>query len=225
VAAGLIVVDALAEPDELRDAEIVAQQHLDFAALQARVAVGVEHALLGEERGALAVDVQRAAFDDERRAITLEALDLEHLTCHLLILIPGKVQPVRESAPGVEVPVDAAHRALRAGDARGSHVAHPGVVVRHLDEAHPRRQQRARGAIVRRRHADRYRLEAGDGACYLRKGELGGTRGIAPVVGPLRPQQPAARVRRELRRHRKAVRGGRTGERAGHCRRRLLRNP
>ena len=73
----------------------------------AGIAVRVEQALLGGEAGALPVDVDRTALEHEGGAIAVHALDLEHLSGHLVVAVPGKIQAAVETAPGVEGPVDA----------------------------------------------------------------------------------------------------------------------
>src|SRR5207245_4031354 len=72
VSAGLVVEYAPAQPDDVTHAEVLAQQPLDVGALEARIAVGVEEALLGDERRAFPVDVHGAAFVHHWRAIALE---------------------------------------------------------------------------------------------------------------------------------------------------------
>ena len=51
---------------------------LDLRAVERRVAVRVEQALLGDEQRALAVGVDRSALEHERRAVPSDALDLAH---------------------------------------------------------------------------------------------------------------------------------------------------
>ena len=65
VAVGLVGVDALGQPDDLLDVQVVAQVLLDLLARQVRVAAGAEQALLGGDDGALAVHVERAALHDD----------------------------------------------------------------------------------------------------------------------------------------------------------------
>ena len=60
------------------------------------------------------------------------------------------VREVLVLGPRVEAPVDTAPLPLSVGDERGTHVPHPGVVVRHLDHAYYGWQQRARGGPARR---------------------------------------------------------------------------
>jgi hypothetical protein len=51
--------------------------------------------------------VNRAAFIDDVGTVAIVAFDLEDLVCDEIVLVPGKVEATRKSAPGVEAPVDA----------------------------------------------------------------------------------------------------------------------
>src|SRR4029077_406562 len=163
VPVGLIVEYTLAEPDEVAHAQVVAQLPLDVAALEVRIAIGVQQAFLGDQRRALTVDVDGAAFVHQRGAVAIEPLDVQHLARHEIILVPRKIQSPGQAAPRVEAPVDAAYGAAPVHYAGGPDITHPGIIVRHLHHAHALGQQRARGAVVRGRRPDRDRLELRDG--------------------------------------------------------------
>src|SRR5579862_141954 len=79
VAAGLVVENSAAQPDDAADAKVFAQLQFHRGAIESGVAVAVEQALFRHQRGPLPVDVDGAALVDERRAIALEPLDLEDL--------------------------------------------------------------------------------------------------------------------------------------------------
>src|SRR4029077_14304649 len=132
VPVGLIVEHSLAEPDDVAHAQIVAQLPLHVAALQVRIAIGVEQAFLGDQRRAPAVDVDGAAFVHQRSAVAVEPLDVQYLARHELVLVPGKIQSPGKAPPGVEAPVDAAYRAAPIHHAGGPDITHPGIIVRHL---------------------------------------------------------------------------------------------
>jgi hypothetical protein len=149
VAAGLVFDDPVPQPDDDAHSQVVAQISFDLGLRESRIAIRIQQALFGDESGTLAVHMNRAAFVDERRAITRAAFDLEHLLRDLVVLVPREVQTAREAAPGVEAPVNAAPRSRLAGDERRSDVAHPGVVVRDLDDPDRRGKQRARVLIER----------------------------------------------------------------------------
>jgi len=136
VAAGLVVHHAPAEPDDLAHAQVFAQPPLDVAALTVRIAVGVEQALLGDERRALTVDVDGTALVNDRGAVAIETLGLEHLARDQIVLVPGKIQAATQAAPGVEVPIDTAHGAAAVHDTGWADIAHPGVIVGHFHDAH-----------------------------------------------------------------------------------------
>ena len=100
---------------------------------RARVAVGVQQALLGHEQRALAVDVDRAALVHERRAIAVQALDLEHLARHGIVVVPGAVRCPPQALKRQSTP----RRTPRASTTNGgTDVAHPGIVARDLHHAH-----------------------------------------------------------------------------------------
>jgi len=52
VPVGLIVEHSVAEPDDVAHAQVVAQLPLDVAALEVRIAIGVQQAFLGDQRRA-----------------------------------------------------------------------------------------------------------------------------------------------------------------------------
>src|SRR4029077_17765626 len=156
-------------------------------ARQLGVAIAVEQALLGHERGALPIDVYRASFVDERRAIAREALDLEHLAGYQVVLIPGKIQAAAQPSPGVEAPVDTAHLTAPIEDTGRSDIAHPGIVVRHLHEPYALIEEAARHEEVSGRNPHGDRLKLRNRQRHLRESALRRTRRLAPVVGPVRP--------------------------------------
>ena len=93
-----------------------------------------KQALVGHDKGALAVDGDGAALEDHVvGTIATAAGELSHLEGDLLVLVPRKVQAVDEAAVGVEVPVVGALLALAVDDVGGGGVAEPGVVGGHLD--------------------------------------------------------------------------------------------
>ena len=63
MAVGVVVEQALAEPDHALEAEVVLKPALDVLVGRAGVAVRVEQALLGRDDGARSVVVDRAAFE------------------------------------------------------------------------------------------------------------------------------------------------------------------
>ena len=67
VAVGVVAGDALAEPQHLADAEEIAQRAFQVGPRLARVAVGVQQALLRRHHDAGAVDVDRSAFEHQPR--------------------------------------------------------------------------------------------------------------------------------------------------------------
>jgi hypothetical protein len=186
---------------------------LDVRTGQLGIPIRVQQALFGHERGTLPVHMDGAAFIDDWRAVTIQALDLEHLLGHGVILAPWKVQPAVQSAPGIEAPVDSTPLSLAVGDDGRPHVAHPRVVMRHLDHTDRRGQQVAGEFEMRGGYTHADGLEACDGRRHVGKRLLRRLRARAPVVRAFRPQHPAASMRSEFGGHGIAV-----GERRGlHC--------
>ena len=206
VAVGLLGVDAVAQPEHLLAAEIVAEHALDGAAVHVGVAPLGQQAHLGREHGTLAVDVDRAALEHEALgAVGVDALDLADLLRDLIVEIPREIEPVDKAAPGVERPVHGAHAAVVIDEERRPAVADPGVVARHLDDAHGTRQALARVLVLRRGDADRHGFKLQNGRRHVQKSFLRGLGAVAPVVVALRPEHPDAGLRLKLRRHPVAV--------------------
>ena len=217
VAVGLLGVDAVLDPDDLRDVEVLLELVLHVALElvgpglvlgHAGVAAGVEQAHLGGHEGALAVDVDGAALDDQRLGtIATHARELCHLEGDLLVLVPGEVEAVLEAAVGVEVPVDGADLARVVDDVGGAGVADPGVVGGHLDHVDVLVlvEDGLGVGVVDLVDAHVDGLELRDGAGDRRVLLLGGLGAPGPGVGAVRPGHPGARLRLELSRHTEAV--------------------
>ena len=210
VAVGLVGVDAVAQPEDLFAAEIVAEHMLDRAAVHGGVAPLGQQAHLSREHRTLAVDMDRPALEHEALgAVGIDTLQLAHLLRDLIVEIPREIEPVDQTAPGVERPVHGAQTAAVVDEKRRTAVADPRVVARHLDDAHGARQALARGLVLRRADADRHGFKLQDGLRHVQKRPLRGLGAVAPVVVALRPEHPHAGLRLEFRRHPVAVALGR----------------
>jgi hypothetical protein len=134
MAVGMVVEQPFAEPEQPLDAEVPAQPLLDLLAGQARVAVGIEQALLGADGEAGAVDVDRAALEDPVEAQRIEIGRLrqpkaDRVVALELIFAAPAVEPEASRRPLPPVLDDD-----RAG------VAQPDVAERLLDDGRERRQ-------------------------------------------------------------------------------------
>ena len=212
VAVGLVGVDAVLDPDDLLDAQVLLELLLDLVLGVLGVAPRREEAHLSGNHGALTVAVERAALEHEVvGAITLDLADLRELHAERGVLVPGEVQAVVEAAVGVEVEVRQTHLALVVDEKCGAWVADPGVVVLHeqnldvLDLA----EKLVDGSVVLGVHADGDLLVAGDGACDLGEDLLRRLRAVAPHVGAVRPEHPRALLLLVLARHEEPVGLGR----------------
>ncbi len=216
VAVRLIVDDTLAKPDDPIDAEIRAQPALDLTLIQRWIPIAVEQTLLRNECRAGPVRVNGSPLVDHRGAIAIVPLDLQHLARHQVILVPWEIQPALQATPGVEWPVDASNRAARVDDERRADVAHPAVVMRHLDHSHLFRQQCTcvLEMLARSTHGDG--LEFGDSRSDTHERLLRRPCHLTPVVRSFRPEHPATRMRLELAGHPEAVGGGGRGQSTRH---------
>ena len=237
VAVGLLGVDALLDPDDLLDAEVVLEvlghvpakllaPGLELLAVLGPDGLGVlllEHrgagaaggqeALVGDDEGALAVDGDGAALEDHVvGTVAAAAGELGHLEGDLLVLVPREVEAVDEAAVAVEVPVVGALLALAVDDVGGAGVAEPGVVGGHLDDGDVLvvlEDGLAVGVVdLVGAHVDRGEL--GDGAGDGGILPLGGLGAVGPGVGAVGPAHPHAVLGGELGGHEEAVgpRGG-----------------
>ena len=104
---GLVVVYAPRQPDHLVHVQVVAQQDLDGALVQRRVAPRVQQALGGGNAGAFPVHVNRSALQHQGRAIAILAAQREQARRQGIVPRPVTVEAVYRAAPGIEFPVDA----------------------------------------------------------------------------------------------------------------------
>ena len=205
VAAGLIEIHALAQPDHPGDAEIAAQLLLDVRARELGVAVRIEQAFFGGQAGALAVHMNGAALEHEGGPVSVRALDFQYLLRHLLVAVPGEVQTAAKAAPGIEGPIHAAAPAFGIDDESRPAVAYPCIVAGDFDDAHRARQAGPRILELRGRDTHGHRLAARDGGRDGCKHRLRRFGAAAPIIRALRPQHPAARMPFELRGHAEAI--------------------
>ena len=203
---GLVVIDAVRQPDHLGNAQIIAQRALDLFPTQFRVAPRGEQARLSHKRGALAVHVDRATLADEiPLVIAVVFHQVAELARHAVVALPAGIQAVHRAAPGIEPPVDAATLALAVYHKGRPHVARPGVVRLHHDQTHLRRQLGAGVVILSLRAQHGHFFALADRLNHAEEGLARGVSAVLPGVRPLGPDHQAALVRRELRRHEKAV--------------------
>ncbi|MNZ39017.1 hypothetical protein D3C78_565030 [compost metagenome] len=207
MAVGLVVVEAIRQPDHRLHRQLLAQRRLDLFAIEVRVAVAVEQAFLGGDQGAFAIDMDGAAFQHEAiGAIALAVLDLEDLARHLVVAVPGEVEAAIEAAPGIEGPVHTAHFALVVDHEGRAGITDPGVVGADFHHADVRLVETRAGVLVLAGgDADGHRLEARDGLGHGGEGGLRRLAAEAPVVRALGPDHPGLAVGFPLGRHAEAV--------------------
>ncbi|MCY1210372.1 hypothetical protein D9M72_220580 [compost metagenome] len=164
VAVGDVAARDAGQPDDLAQAQQALELGLAGLLAQAGVAVGIEHAALGDDRRARAVDLDAAAFEHEPRAQALHLGGVGHVLGHF-----GVARMRLLVAPAVEVEIDAGPFARAVAHEHGAGVAHPQVVHRLHLERHAVAAQ-ARGQVVLLlAHQQVHGLEGGDGAGDLRQ--------------------------------------------------------
>ena len=238
VTVGLLGVDALLDPDDLLDTQVILEVLVHIGAkflapglelplelgpdglgilflLQNRRAGAArgKQALVGHDHGALAVDGDGTALEDHViGTITTTAGKLSHLKGDLLVLVPREVQAVDKTAISVEVPVVGALIALAVDNKSGSGVAEPSVVGGHLDNGNVLVFLKDGLAVGVVGLIDAYgnRSELGNSASDGGILLLSRLGAMGPGIGAMGPAHPHAILRSELSRHKVAVglRGG-----------------
>ena len=238
VAVGLLGVDALLNPDDLLDTQVILEVLVHIGAkfltpglklplelgpdglgilflLQNRRAGAAwgKQALVGHDHSAFAVDGNGTALEDHViGTIATAAGKLSHLKGNLLVLVPREIEAVDEAAVGVEVPVVGALIALAIDNKSGSGVAEPSIVGGHLDNGNVLvflKGGLAVGVVgLVGAHGDRGEL--GNSASDGGILLLGRLGTMGPSVGAMGPTHPHAILRGEFSRHKKAIglRGG-----------------
>ena len=233
VAVGLLGVDALLDPDDLLDTQVILEVLVHIGAkllapgLKLLVELGPDglgilfilqnrrassargkQALVGHDHGALAVDGNGAALENHViGTIATATRKLGNLKGNLLVLVPRKVQAINKTAVSVEVPVDSTLLALVVDDKGGSGVTEPSVIGGHLDNGDVLiflEDSLAIGIIcLVGAYGDR--SELGDGAGNGRILFLSRLGAMGPSVGAVGPTHPHAILRSELSGHKEAV--------------------
>src|SRR5262249_33996663 len=93
--------NAITEPENLADAEIIAQTLLDYIAGQIRIPIVVQQTRLGREQRAAAVHFDGAAFENHSRIENRQLQDFSNTRWHNLIEIKWRIF----ISPGIVIPV------------------------------------------------------------------------------------------------------------------------
>ena len=224
VAVRVVAGDALAEPDDRLDSEIVGKHLLVGSAIHGRIALlrGREQAFLGREQSAAAVDVDRAAFEHDamfavKRMHDARAGGLRHARAkfgiELVVVVLG---------PGVELEVQSEKRGAVCIDpsAAGARKMQPEsrVHTRSVRQRWKTTLSESASAFSRTALALSLRtLAVDDQIDALMPRQIADDLGIdprnrlelpRPVAVEMRPGKPGGRVRLPLGRHAVAERGG-----------------
>ena len=195
VPVGLKRVDAILDPNDLLDAQVLGKLLLDLLLGVLGVAVLIEQAHLGGHHGALAVAVKRATLEDIiLGTIAVNLLELCHLQANGSVLVPREIQAVNETAVSIKVEVRECHVPLVVDKKRRAGVANPAVVVLHVDNAHVLNAVEDlthRGEVFSvDAHSDG--LKTCNGLNNLGKDLLRRLGTTAPHIRAMRPQNPGA---------------------------------
>ena len=193
VPVGLKRVDAILDPNDLLDAQVLGKLLLDLLLGVLGVAVLIEQAHLGGHHGALAVAVKRATLEDIiLGTIAVNLLELCHLQANGSVLVPREIQAVNETAVSIKVEVRKSNLTIVINEERRAGVANPAVVVLHVDNAHVLNAVEDlthRGEVFSvDAHSDG--LKTCNGLDDLGEDLLRRLGAAAPHVGAVRPQNP-----------------------------------
>ena len=233
VTVGLLGVDALLDPDDLLDTQVILEVLVHIGAklltpglklplelgpdglgilflLQNRRAGAArgKQALVGHDHGTFAVDGDGTALEDHViGTIATAAGELSYLKGDLLVLVPWEIEAVDEAAVGVEVPVVGALIALAVDNKSGSGVTEPSVVGGHLDngDVFVVLEEGLAVGVVSLVGAHGDRGELGDGASDGGILPLSRLGAVGPGVGAVGPTHPHAILRGKLSRHKETV--------------------
>src|SRR6185503_855874 len=200
VAVRVVARDALPEPEDLADAETVAQQALDVDARQLGVPIRVQEALLRRQQRALAVDLDRAALEhDARLRVPRHAERLGHLSPDLAVEVERRVL----AAPGVVVEIDGEPRLLRrpARHEDRAVIAGPSIVRREPVQAQALgsdglgEQLADMALVIGAEHVDINGLALGERSDELDHRGLDAFEHARPAIAIVRPREPRRFVR------------------------------
>ena len=204
----VISLDAVSQPQNVADAQIVAQILLNLCLRQLWIAVGVEQAGGGGEQAAETVDVERAAFHHDAGMKHRDVERRTHERGDHVVEVIGRILV----APGIEAPVDDGLLGLSVGPSLhedGAVVPAPrvvgGMVVEmHSAERHPFRRQEAadRRLHLGVGHVDVDLLAGREVPHHRGKDERHRLELAGPRLELVGPAEPGAAVRRPLGGHR-----------------------
>ena len=206
---GFVAVNAAGQPQDFLGTQHGAELFLDLRLGHVRISAGTAQAAFCGENRSLAVAVNAAAFQNEITAvIAVGTVQVADFSCRMVVLVPRKIQPVHQTAPRIEAPVDAADSALGIADESGADISCPGVVGFHFHKADFRRQHCPCGFVLFRSHQHGDFFGTGNGCGNCRKGFSCRPAAASPGISPCRPDQQTAGVPVELRRHAEPVCAG-----------------
>ena len=205
VLVGFVVVDPALQPDDLLRSEVLLQPVLYLLLGKPGIAPGAKQAGFGGEYRPLTVGVYRAALQHESGGVVHAfVIEVAELARHAVVLVPGEVQTVLQTAPGVEAPVYSAYNLTVCYKSRGV-IPRPAVVAGHLDHPDMRREHSAGVFVLLVAGADGDFLAPGDSLADPDESLARGVGAVLPGIRALRKYQNAAVMLREFRRHIEAV--------------------
>ena len=131
---GVIAFDAIAEPENRRHSQHVAEFFFNRRTVHVRVAVRVEEAAFGGEDGAFAIHIDRAALEDEMRLVeNRNSQSLRYGWRHGVVLVERR----KFKSPGIETEIQRGDlRFLVANHKNRPVIPAPRLVGRNVKEFH-----------------------------------------------------------------------------------------
>ena len=176
-----------------------------MSAVEVRVAVRVQQALLGRHECSSSVDRDRATFEHHRRVAARDAEALAQASGDRVVPLERRVLP----APTVEPEVDRARSPLSLRSTIGplsrSQESSIGSSTTSMACACPVPHASTASAPSPTIGDDQHRLEARHRGDHRRVGDLGRGELVAPQLGARGPRDECSLVRRPLGWHREAV--------------------
>ena len=134
VAIRIVALDALLEPEDLRDSKAIAEVLFDFLPAEQGIPVRIEEHGFGGEELARAVDLDGSAFKDHASFEDTHSQTCRDLARYGIVQVPWRKFPT----PSVEFPIGDCHFAcVLVLHKNRSVVATPDIIVRMIEKFDP----------------------------------------------------------------------------------------
>ena len=196
--------DAFTEPDHPHDAEEVHQDLFDIPPSDQRIAVRAHQGLFADQRRSQTIGLHRPAFQHDGTAEIGYLHQAHQFLGKAVVFLMHDVA----SAPAIELPRHALGPGLLVHQECGGKIPDPamGDVVRHQFDL--RAEGQGRLLQIRLRHDHPHRLEGGNRAGDVRKGDPAFQQPGRHLRRVCRPGHPGARMLRPVGDRKVAIEGG-----------------